>query len=56
MSNQDIASSEAFEEDVGDEASSSSTRGNWAGSDVSPDEIEWLQRTFRIPEGVVSGI
>jgi hypothetical protein len=52
MSNQDIASSEAFEEDVGDEASSSSTRGNWAGSDVSRDEIEWLQRTFRITEGV----
>ena len=51
MSDQDIASSEAFEEDVADDASSS-TRGNWAGSDVTPDEIEWLQRTFRIPEGV----
>ena len=52
MSNQDIASSEAFEEDTADDASSSSTRGNWAGSDVTSDEIEWLQRTFRIPDGV----
>ena len=51
MSTQDIVASDQIEEDMVDDASTS-TLGNWKGSDVTCDEIAWLQRTGRIPDGV----
>jgi hypothetical protein len=32
------------------------SRGRWEGSDVSQDEIDWLYRSRRIPEGVTCRI
>jgi hypothetical protein len=51
MSAQDLVASDQIEEDMVDDASSS-TRGNWEGSDVTSDEVAWLQRSGRIPAGV----
>jgi len=48
MASQEVIIAEHGEE----ETAEGSTRAAWEGSDVTQDEIDWLRRTRRIPEGV----